>query len=194
MQSSYLIQRLKKPFKATDNEKAKLLQNFGDAFAFGGGLVNGGLKEEAMKLLRPIFRFDYMGSAEFEFGAVPETLAKILDGVIAKEYGHFRIPVQFSYKNWKEKKPKTGIADVYVICKISDELEIISRINTFAKETYHNTKEVINLNSSLAQEEYSKDIVGWLELDNAFMFFSDKEMYDKVVALLFGDEKDAKPV
>ena len=56
----YLIQRL---------EKSK---NYVNPFSFGGGLVNGGLSKDAMSLLKPIFSFDYMGSAEFDFGVLPK--------------------------------------------------------------------------------------------------------------------------
>lgn len=72
MKESYLIQRLKKPFKIED--KLKNLQNM---FSFGGGLTNGGLSKEAVSLIRNIFSFDYMGSSEFEWGAVPEAMKKI---------------------------------------------------------------------------------------------------------------------
>lgn len=57
LKQTYLVQRLNRPTNGYDNP-----------FSFGGGLKNGGLSEDAMKLLRPIFSFDYMGSAEFEFG------------------------------------------------------------------------------------------------------------------------------
>ena len=65
MERTYLIQRLKKPV------------DFDNPFSFGGGLQNGGLSKNAMKLVRGIWSFDYMGCAEFEFGAIPESLGNI---------------------------------------------------------------------------------------------------------------------
>jgi len=53
MKDTYLVQRLNKPVSNTGMEM----------FSFGGGLKNGGLSGDAMKLLRPIFSFDYMGSS-----------------------------------------------------------------------------------------------------------------------------------
>lgn len=61
----YLIQRIEPPI------------TFINPFSFGGGLRNGGLLPEAMSLLKGIFSFDYMGSAEFEYGAIPNSLDHI---------------------------------------------------------------------------------------------------------------------
>ena len=68
----WLIQRLHKPesFKLAGVETD-------NPFSFGGGLINGGLSKEAMDLLRPIFSFDYMGAAEFEFGEVSKALTAL---------------------------------------------------------------------------------------------------------------------
>lgn len=46
-------------------------------FAFGGGKVNGGISPDVMKLLNKVFSFDYMGSAEFEWGAVPTAIKSL---------------------------------------------------------------------------------------------------------------------
>lgn len=42
--------------------------------SFGGGLHNGGIPDALMAILDQVFRFDYMGAAEYEHGAVPEFL------------------------------------------------------------------------------------------------------------------------
>ena len=42
-------------------------------FSFGAG--GGGISAEAKELLSNLFWFDYMGAAEYEFGAVPSALA-----------------------------------------------------------------------------------------------------------------------
>src|SRR4051812_12009846 len=60
----YLVQRLEKPRNGG-------VMGLASAFSFGGGLVNGGLSKEAMGMLKIIFSFNYMGSSEFEYGAVP---------------------------------------------------------------------------------------------------------------------------
>lgn len=66
----YLVQRLRAPTHGFEQE-------INEAFSFGDGYKNGRLGEKAMKLLCSIFSFDYMGAAEFEFGAVPEALRHI---------------------------------------------------------------------------------------------------------------------
>ena len=159
-------------------------------FSFGGGLVNGGLSSEAMKLLRNIFSFDYMGSAEFEFGAVPEALQKIAKN--NQQYVAFEIPnVTYKYKTWKKSNPVlTGKRPVYVICFDTDKVEVEQRIRIKAKHEYgtkdenFNTKERVMLDRALANGE-GNDVFGWLELDNGYFFFIDKQMYEGV-AKLFG--------
>jgi hypothetical protein len=184
---SYLIQRLQKPFASERME----LQNL---FSFGGGLVNGGLSKEAMVLLSTIFRFDYMGSAEFEFGALPKTLSKIYES--RQDYTGFNTKVKWKYKDWSCKKPVhvTGEQTIYVICHKDWQEEVKSRIKLYAMDRYHETKEMILLNSNLwiaNSKDKTPDTVGWLELDNGYFFFIDEEMFGKTCAL-FGIVKSEK--
>ncbi len=181
MNDSYLIQRLKRPFK-----NKHVLDN---PFAFGGGLKNGGLSENAMKILRDIFQFDYMGSAEFEFGAVPETLQVIAKTI--KDYVAFTIPkVNYKHQDYLEDKYYTGMRPVYVICNKDWQEEVTKRIKAKALGDYnkskHNfrTKEVVRLGGSLAGSKYDRDIAGWLELSNGYFFFTDKDMFSKVCSML----------
>ncbi len=177
MDRSWLIQRLNKPYKV-ENDMTKLA----NAFSFGGGLVNGGLSKEAMALLSPLFTFDYMGSAEFEFGVVPETLSKIFKN--RKQYVDFTMAVKYKFKEWKTKETKTGTHDVFIICNKEDKDEVVERISKFAKESYHDTKEVISFDSALADAKYKERLIGWLELDNGYMFFKDRETGKKTADLL----------
>ena len=187
MQNSYLIQRLKTPF-----ESEGLAKGLVNAFAFGGGLVNGGLSKEAMELLGDIFRFDYMGSAEFEWGAVPKALSKIADSI--ESYIAFGEDVKYKYRQYyygRKKDPEdlSGKAKVYIICLKDDKEEVVDRIKKFAvnhKDCF--TKERVCLDEVLSgSSEYNKDLGGWLELDNGYFFFTDKEMYAKTCRL-FGIE------
>ncbi len=94
MNKSWLIQRLLKPYKV-ENTWTKL----SNAFSFGGGCRHGGLSDEVMDLIKDIFRFDYMGAAEFEFGAVPTTFQAIARGVGESTYKAFKIQVKYKYKD-----------------------------------------------------------------------------------------------
>lgn len=160
LENTWLIQRLNAPLV----EKQVLAENV----AFGGGLKNGGLSADAMKLLRPIFSFDYMGSSEFEWGAVPECLDRIAKSVD-------------SYTTWVEV---INTANVFIIGpkklkeQITDRLWDIARYKRDFKENPH-------FKESLAEEKYYARTKGWLELDNNFFFFKDETMF-KETAALFG--------
>jgi hypothetical protein len=178
VRSTYLIQRLKKPVKR-DNP-----------FAFGGGKRNGGLSDEAMGLLRGIFSFDYMGSAEFEFGAVPEALNRIAN---TKDLAAtvVTVPVARVKADWRDKsktKPE-GDAAVYILCSEADAVEISGRVLDLATGSFDgHLKEQPRLSSSLRPfDEWDGDVCGWLELDNGYFFFTDVEMW-QTTAELFGVE------
>lgn len=178
---SWLIQRLQKPYKAV-GEKAEMLNKVGEAFAFGSGLVNGGFRKEAMELVRPIMSFDYMGSTEFEWGAVPrvfEFLTKqaALNHIV---YGHFPL----------------GDENYYYICPFEYQEEVRKRIEGLrADEHLFRLKEHCGLNAYFtSKNEWAKRNIGWIELDNGFMFFVDKEMFDETSKLIktFGEAVSAE--
>lgn len=149
IKKTYLIQRLNKP------------TNFNNPFSFGGGYRNGGLSEEAMKLLSPIFSFDYMGSAEFEFGAVPEAFQKLsnAENVVGE------------------------VSSVFYICPKELINHVEKTINKLIENEYElNLKESCRLKQSISGDGKNKNC-GWIELDNGFMFFTDKEMFEKTKAL-----------
>jgi len=183
MEQSWLVQRLKKPFEMN----AKL---FGpdNPFAFGGGLKNGGLSDEAMNLIRGIFRFDYMGSAEFEFGAVPKTLHKIANNHTDYTGVSFVVTT-------KEKNESL----VYVICNIKEFDEVKRRIEAWAFDEWSRngevqTKEHVGINSHINGSKYSEDQEGWLELDNGYFFFTDEKMFEQTRELFEVETHDENPI
>jgi len=196
MNRSCLIQRLKKPLVIREENKDTPLAKLAMAnpFAFGGGLVNGGLSKEAMEVLRKIFSFDYMGAAEFEWGAVPEALGIIVAPENLKKTVAFEVEIPWSVKEWNEKtnrrRTKKGKGIVYIICQKEWREEVIDRIQHYAKDDqgYYGkgecrTHERVRLQDTLSGNEYG-DCVGWLELDNGYMFFTDEEMFKKTCTLL----------
>jgi hypothetical protein len=187
MRPTYLVQRLNKPLGGGQMTTAI------EAFSFGGGLRDGGLKPEAMSLLRELFSFDYMGAAEFEFGAVPEALSHI-----AKAAGELctftvNVPLATVPPNWRitdDVKPE-GIGVVYGICRHSQLTEVCRRIKLFAAGKGR-TKERVGLDSTLRPyNEWDRDVCGWLELDNGYFFFTDVAMWAGT-AKLFGLDVAAK--
>ena len=169
MRRSWLVQRLKAP-----NKRFGLLGT-DNPCAFGGGYKNGGLSDEAMGLLRGIFSFDYMGAAEFEFGALPDALrrmAKSVDDLIA--FGH-----------------EVDGGTVFVLCPSGWKQEVCSRIEGWASPEPDGLKEWTNLHGALnPQDEWDGRVVGWLELDNGFFFSIDRKMWEGFCRLLGVSVKD----
>lgn len=158
---SYLIQRLNKA-TGIDNP-----------FSFGGGLKNGGLSDDAMSLLRGIFSFDYMGAAEFEFGAVPKALQKL---------GNDKNLTTAQFTITHGGRDHT----IYILCNEADVDEVTERIKPWLLpygERPH-MKEQPNLERALDDEEWCRT-KGWLELNNGWFAFADYEMFANT-AKLFG--------
>lgn len=163
MSSSWLIQRLQKPrYRVVDGKKID------NPFSFGGGFRNGGLSEGVMTYLREIFSFDYMGSAEFEFGAVPAAIA-------------------FLAEQATEDNLITGeIVGVHYVCPKPYEEEVKIRLKGMKKKESRDTKEHVGLSDYFKKDasEHDRKNLGWLELDNGYAFFVDKEMFEGFVAFL----------
>lgn len=179
MRRSWLVQRLNAP-RGSDSP-----------FSFGGGLHNGGINADAMNLIRQIWSFDYMGAAEFEFGAVPEALQRIADTKLRHLGTHsfaLRVPKDVA-KPWSEETaPEAHERTVYVIGRKDWHEEIERRVRGWAKRDGNDdfrTKESVMLDSALRPGRYTPDVLGWLELNNGFMFFIDEDMFTKT-ASLFG--------
>lgn len=184
MERTWLVQRLQKPFNLPpDHQMAKLA----NAFSFGGGLRDGGLSKEAMGLIQDIFRFDYMGSAEFEWGAVPEALSKLA----SSELEAFTVAIELAKvpANWRDQSGEVpeGSAILFVIAPKKEAQEVAERIETLAYEKV-DTKERVGLHEALRPfNDWDGETAGWLELDNGFMFFRDGNMFQQTCKL-FGVE------
>jgi hypothetical protein len=165
MKRTWLIQRLRPPMRQRN------------PFAFGGGKVNGGLSANAMDLLMSAFSFDYMGAAEYEWGAVPEALEEMVKADLLA----WRTDVQCC----QDCEPKI----VYVLGPKGWRDEIDTRIQTWGQEKYNrDIRDSTLLYRTLFDDEQAEWLpVGWLELDNGFAFFTDAEMWGNV-ATLFGVE------
>ena len=181
----YLIQRLKKPYEVK-GERSGLMAKLADAFSFGGGKINGGMDKKAYELISKIWRYDYMGSAEFEWGAVPESLAKIWELRKAKKLIRFEMPVTANAYDFKTDKGLTVTKTVYVVCNEDFKKEIQGYIEKLTLESAglgFRTKENVCFGDSICGKEYRKDIVGWHDIDNHYLFFTDKEMFDNFCEL-----------
>ena len=186
----WLIQRLNKPFKFPEGHLTKGRDN---PFSFGGGLPNGGLSKEAMACLRSVFTFDYMGSSEFEWGAVPKALCSMVVSIQDLTAKSFEVDQgDVSFGKWEEryfKKPVKGVTKtVYVIAKDSHQVPAENYIRSLiGKEP--ELKERTRFHEALLEpsdsaEDWRTKTQGWLDLDNCLLFFTDKEMFEKMKVLL----------
>lgn len=139
-------------------------------FNFGCGLINGGLTKEAMNIVKDIFAFDYMGAAEFEWGAVPTALGKIFALAVENKLSSFQLPNK-----------------LYVICPTDIKSDLTEWLNAIYIDEYSvRLKETLGLKRSVE----GSNIHGWLkiEADNyceePFMFFTSLSMYEKTCELL----------
>jgi len=172
MERSYLIQRLKQPVGHIN------------PFSFGGG--GGKMTKEDREVLDKIWSWDYMGAAEFEFGAVPEAFGKMEGKEIIANF--FTVPYKYDFMGWKDTPSQTfeGKKQVFYICQKEHEKEVKTRLKEWAWKETGKTKERIRFNEGLADvpKEIKSDIVGWFELDNGFFFFSDEKMWSNACKVL----------
>lgn len=198
METTKLIQRLTAP-----KEKDIGISN---PFAFGAG--GGRLQPKAMELLAPVFRFDYMGAAEYEFGAVPESLNKIWN--LADSNNLFLSTLDIKLKDVKFDRsvlndaPRTWEScPVYIIGAKNDQEEIERRVRLVATDEDRCSAEMwkrfkgklhegLYVRDHVGLDRYIKleptdprPVVGWLELENGFFFSVDRIMTEKF-AKLFG--------
>ncbi len=158
MKNVYLVQRLRKPTGTVN------------PFVFGGGLVNGGFNPEAMKIIKDIMSFDYMGAAEFEWGAVPTAIKALITGALDS----FELQLA---------KP------IYVICPTLIRDDVTKWIINASNGDHGHTKERVGLKEVLNNQPYN-DYCGWLKIeedkycDEPFMFFTDKTMFENMCKLI----------
>ena len=175
MEKSYLIQRLQKPI----NYKK---------LSFGILNPSGRICKENMEQLRKVFTFDYMGAAEFEFGAVPKAMNQVINA--CSDYVRGSIDVHWQALIWREHKTRDGNGKVYYTCHKDQEKDVKKRIAGWAmgRNVSGPTKEGVRLDCSF----HEKDYYGWFELDNGFFFFIDKDMFEDTCALFDIPEKKEK--
>jgi len=185
---SYLIQRLDKPTGSLN------------PFSFGGGHVNGGLSDEGAEALKSICSFDYMGSAEFEFGALPKALNSIASSAEKTELEAYAVEVSgkpsFEFSDRRLSfEDKRKVADnhqikttVYVVARKELKQHIEQLLVELSSDNFRGKERTAFCESvfGISPETYG-DCVGWLELDNGFFFTKDFEMFQNF-ARLFGQE------
>lgn len=101
-----------------------------------------------------ILRFDYMGSAEFEFGAMPESLDKIRSCI--SEYTYLDVPM-------KDKV-------ITVFCKDSQKTDIKTYLEELA-ENKMGLKEYSDFDSYINPVHFPNRTDFWWDIENNLMFW-----------------------
>ena len=195
---TWLIQRLKSPV--------------GDsAFGLGGTFIkNGGFTEEAHELVRKVCHFDYMGSAEFEFGAVSQAFQRMagniddLEAYLFTVSGRPELPfpgLTVEYLFNMDYGVKTEVLNahtvevsVFVLAPkvlrphVEQVIQVVAAGNCHLKELPYMNETIFTFSDWEAEQEYEPSkTLGWLELDNGFAFFSCEKMW-RNFCQLFGVE------
>ena len=193
MKKSYLIQRLLRTIP--DVDETDDFKSLANEVAYGIEEITGTeSKAKIHCLLTEIFRFDHMGSYEFENGKIIEIIKKITHS--KEEYFGYEIMTSSYYEGCKFQAYYQGFEPIYIICKPDDLEEIRKRITVYARDAWphikeYRTREAVMLNIAMASGgklRGLREIVGWLELDNGYFFFIDEDMFEKTLTL-FGIKK-----
>ncbi len=190
---TWLIQRLQKPLVPKDQNKPFMP----NPFSFGDGKKNGGLSDEAVQLLADVCRFDYMGSGEYECGGVQEAFLALAEAAQKQEVIGTTLTVPAKppriyqgadnktlhrTKKQLTEEPKT----IYVLCQkiMLDHVTEIVKLCALAEPLIDSkVRDYVGLPCALFPDADDHNSVGWLELDNGYLFFADKEMFEKMCKL-----------
>jgi len=174
----YLVQRLCKPHGSIVLNKMSF------------GCVQGGrLFDEAFKLLKDIWSFDYMGAAEYEFGDVPQALAKLVDLRNSKNYfsGYVKVkgePVNFD-KDGRKIYAHRNIGhtierEVYIFCNKEHKDLIVEWLQNNVKNNEDGrTRNWTGANEAIFANENSDkrigSVIGGLCIDKTpFIYLANK--------------------
>lgn len=183
---------------------------------FGGGMLQ--LQDKAWDLLQQHIDIHYMGAAEYEFGILPRTLQSLI--LAREELVTFEMVLQredvklnsahehnhrMNRRRELEEARKAGVKakrakpykdpnftpkTVYVLCRKAQRTRVEETIRklalgkVFTKER-HCFDEVLD-----PSERWDTKTIGWLELDNGFMFFTDKTAFEGISGLFLGTETE----
>lgn len=188
----YLVQRL---LEKPKNDRQALASK---VWSFGGG--GSGMSDEAWEHIQEIVDIDYMGAAEFEFGAFPKCLTRIINrrdeySCWMLEFGDEQIK-KGAWRRWTKKlkdgskvPPKPKSSKVFVIGPSDqrpDVESLILRVGTGEAHLKESACFDLDPNPDYAR---SKPPVGWLDIKNDVAWFLDEDTRDAFAAMI-GVKKD----
>lgn len=184
----WLWQRLGSPETSQGNDLQSLARCFGEA-----GL---GLTDKAREVLSEIWTIHYMGSAEYEFGALPNCIIAMMKEAEKGLLGVFDMQVDLSEMNltWHdfERSRAKGVKKtIRIIGRMDREDDIIEAIRDVVKKGSRDFKENPLFAEALVVEYLEEedkpfqDAKGWVDIRNNFMIFLDMEMCVNTFKVLF---------
>lgn len=198
----YLIQRLQIPQKGQSAD---------------GPFVGAGLSKNASEILGALCRLDYMGSSEFEWGAVPQSLNRMVSthkGNMA--FGTCTVSVikprvwsgsdiqKIGDEKWKSLPDKVELP-VYFIAPAQIFGKCVQWVREHpAREEAIRTKELLKFMPAAyllattgkpgwPREEEYQHYVGWLDISNDWFFFIDETMFEGAKKMFGVTEEMPKP-
>lgn len=111
-----------------------------------------------------LLRFDYMGSAEFEFGALPKSLKRIRASIA--DYTQF----QYSFKNYPAK--------VVTVCCKKEHADSVGEILEQLSDNSLRLKESVCLHYYVKSEPEEKYTDFWWDLTNDMFFWKFNPEFD----------------
>jgi hypothetical protein len=109
-----------------------------------------------------IVHFDYMGSSEFEWGALPESLGKIRDSI--NNYTYLDVPI-------KDKV-------ITVFCKDSQKSEVKQYLTELSENKWH-LQEYSDFNNYINPSQNFKSRTDfWWDISNHLMFWRKNDEFE----------------
>ena len=162
---------------------------------------DGNLPMNAATVRSAIYEYDYMGAAEFEYGIIPKVVkALVQDKLIA-----FSIDCTCKWQEFG-KQPEaritgaTGVIEdrdgnrhktlpIHILCRDQDSADVEERVRLLLTTPRPKLKEDMRKKEAFGATERGEKhrVIGWLELDNGFYFFSQKKQWQYTTKLFTGE-------
>lgn len=114
-----------------------------------------------------ILSFDYMGSAEFEFGALPKSLKRIRAAI----------------NNYTVDRIMINDNPVNIFCKEYDLKEVVDFLGVISKKEHPMMKEqprFYQYINSIKSKFSFMEVDHWWDIENDFMFWRDGKEFDEM--------------
>lgn len=179
LKRSYLVQRLKIPHTPNFPKRKWDLTK------------DGTVSQKMIEMRQGVCEYDYMGSSEFEFGAIPDAIRMVMNKRCYLTPFSMAIKGDSVIKPWKDHQHAypTDIP-IYVLCSEAEKEEIQDRIKElFTEPAQKNLKELL-FYPPLAVNDEMFAVRGWFELNNGFYFFTSREMWQGMTMLYTGKKPE----